>query len=154
MRTYIKDLKDSVGKEISISGWVSVVRDQGKMVFFDFRDMTGTVEGVALSNKKELVELAKTIKNEWVVEVVGVVNKRPEKMVNEKAPNGNIELEITDIKILNKAETLPFDISTDTSGIDEEARLKYRYLDLRSERMQKNIRARDKIISFFRDYMH
>ncbi|KKR28064.1 MAG: Aspartyl-tRNA synthetase [Candidatus Woesebacteria bacterium GW2011_GWA1_39_8] len=154
MRTYIKDLKDSVGKEISISGWVSVVRDQGKMVFFDFRDMTGTVQGVALSNKKELVELAKTIKNEWVVEVVGVVNKRPEKMVNEKAPNGNIELEITDIKILNKAETLPFDISTDTSGIDEEARLKYRYLDLRSERMQKNIRARDKIISFFRDYMH
>ena len=84
MRTYIKDLKDSVGKEISISGWVSVVRDQGKMVFFDFRDMTGTVQGVALSNKKELVELAKTIKNEWVVEVVGVVNKRPEKMVNEK----------------------------------------------------------------------
>ena len=154
MRTYIKDLKDSVGKEISISGWVSVVRDQGKMVFFDFRDMTGTVQGVALSNKKELVELAKTIKNEWVVEVGGVVNKRPEKMVNEKAPNGNIELEITDIKILNKAETLPFDISTDTSGIDEEARLKYRYLDLRSERMQKNIRARDKIISFFRDYMH
>src|SRR3989344_704503 len=153
-RTYIKDLKENVGGEVSISGWVAVARDQGKMVFFDFRDMTGVVQGVVLSNKGELVEKAKKIKNESVVKVLGKVNKRPDKMVNDKAQNGDIELEITDMEILNEAETLPFDITTDTSGIDEETRLKYRYLDLRSARLQNNIRMRDKVISFFRDYMH
>jgi aspartyl-tRNA synthetase len=152
-RTYIKDLGAKVGGEVSISGWVDVVRDQGKMVFFDFRDMTGVVQGVVLSNKGELVEKAKTIKNEWVVEVKGVVNKRPEKMVNEKVLNGDIELEVTDIEILNQAETLPFDIGGDTSGIDENTRLKYRYIDLRSERMQKNIRLRSEFIKRVREHL-
>ena len=68
--------------------------------------------------------------------------------------NGDIEIEIKNIEVLNKAETLPFEISSDTKEVNEDARLKYRYLDLRSERMQKNIRMSDKIISFFRDYMH
>lgn len=153
-RTYIKDLGNEVGKEVSISGWIVVARDQGKMVFFDFRDMTSTIQGVVLSDKKELLELAKQIKNEFVVEVTGIINKRPDKMANKKVANGDIELQISSIEILNKAETLPFDISSDTSGIDEETRLKYRYLDLRSERMQNNIRMRDRVICFFRDYMH
>ena len=152
-RTYIKDLKENVGGEVSISGWVAVARDQGKMVFFDFRDMTGVVQGVVLSNKGELVEKAKKIKNESVVKVLGKVNKRPDKMVNDKAQNGDIELEITDMEILNEAETLPFDITTDTSGIDENTRLKYRYLDLRSERMQKNIRLRSEFIKRVREHL-
>ncbi len=132
---------------------MAVVRDQGKMVFFDFRDMTGFVQGVALSSRKELVEKAKTIKTEWVVRVSGVVNKRPEKMVNDKVQNGDIELEITDIEILNEAETLPFDISSETANIDENTRLKYRYLDLRSERMQKNIRLRSEFIKRVREHL-
>lgn len=162
-RTYIKDLKAAVGEEVSISGWVDVVRDQGKMVFFDFRDMSGVVQGVVLpplrqdsagQAQQELIEKSKEIRNEWVLTVKGKVNKRPEKMVNKEVQNGDIELEILDIEVLNKAETLPFDISSDTREVNEDIRLKYRYLDLRSERMQKNIRMRDKIISFFRDYMH
>ncbi len=152
-RIYIKDLKDHIGKEVSISGWVAVARDQGKMLFFDFRDMTGLVQGVVLSNKGDLVERSKPIRSEWVVEVRGIVNKRPEKMVNEKVGNGDIELEVTDIKVLNQAETLPFDISADTSIIDENIRLKYKYVDLRSNRVQKNIRARHKIIKIIRDHL-
>ena len=137
-----------------ISGWVDVVRDQGKMIFFDFRDATGLAQGVIFSKRAELLEKSKEIRSEWVLTVKGKVNKRPEKMVNTDVQNGDIELEIIDIEVLNKAETLPFDVTADTSNIDEEIRLKYRYLDLRSDRMQKNIRMRDKIISFFRDYMH
>jgi aspartyl-tRNA synthetase len=153
-RIYIKDLNKEIGKEVVIKGWVDVVRDQGKMVFIDFRDMTGKVQGVVLTGNQELTDLAKTVRPEWVVSINGIANKRPEKMVNDKVLNGDIELEIKNIEVLNKAETLPFDITGDTGNIDENTRLKYRYLDLRSERMQKNIRERDKIITFFRRYMH
>lgn len=153
MRTYIKDLKDNVGKEVLIKGWVNVRRDQGKMVFMDMRDMTGIVQCVVLP-ASSAIEIAKEMRTEWVLAVTGMVNKRPEKNVNDKIQNGDIEIEIKNIEVLNKAETLPFDISSDTKEVNEDARLKYRYLDLRSERMQNNIRMRDKIISFLRDYMH
>jgi len=153
-RIYIKDLKDHAGKEALIAGWVDVRRDQGKMVFFDMRDMTGKVQAVALPAHAEVIEVAKEVRPEWVLKIVGKVNKRPEKNVNEKILNGDIELEITAIEVLNKSETPPFPIDANTREVDEDLRLKYRYLDLRSERMQKNIRMRDKIISFFRDYMH
>lgn len=158
-RIYIKDLGQRVGEEVLIKGWVDVVRDQGKMAFFDFRDMTGKVQGVVLPNKLEEIKSSlqsadySLPKNEWVVEVQGKVGKRPEKMVNAKVQNGDIELEILSIKVLNKAETLPFDITTDTSGIDENTRLKYRYLDLRSERMQKNIRLRSEFVRRVREHL-
>src|SRR3989338_1628036 len=153
-RTYIKDLKDKIGKEIVVAGWVDVRRDQGKMVFFDMRDMSGKVQCVTLPARADVIEVAKQIRPEWVLKITGIVNKRPEKNVNKNVLNGDIELEITGVEILNKAETPPFPIDTDTREVDEDLRLKYRYLDLRSERMQKNVRMRDKVISFFRDYMH
>lgn len=152
-RTYINELSDKVGEEVLISGWVAVVRDQGKMIFFDLRDMTSIVQGVILPNQKDLIERAKEIRTEWVVSVKGKVNKRPEKMVNSNVLNGDIELEILDIEVLNKAETLPFNISEDTSNIDENTRLKYRYIDLRSERMQKNIRLRSEFVKRVREYL-
>jgi aspartyl-tRNA synthetase len=152
-RTYIRDLSQNVGKEVIIKGWVNIRRDQGKMVFMDMRDMTGLVQCVVLP-ASDAIGTAKEMRTEWVLAVTGMVNKRPEKNVKVGTVNGDIELEVKQIEVLNKAETLPFDISTDTKSINEDARLKYRYLDLRSERMQKNIRMRDKIISFFRDYMH
>lgn len=152
-RTYIKDLSERVGEEVSISGWVDVRRDQGKLVFFDFRDMTGKVQGVVLPTSSAM-EIAKGIRDEFVVTVKGKVNERPEKNKQNDRLNGGIELEILEINILNTAEPMPFDIHADTREINEEVRLKHRYLDLRSERMQKNIRMRDKIIAFFRDYMH
>ncbi len=159
-RTYIKDLKASVGKEVSISGWVDIRRDHGKIIFIDLRDMSGRVQSVALPNNKEAHETAGKVRPEWVVRATGMVNKRPEKMVSknkekgEIEPNGDIELELKKLEILNEAETPPFDVRGDGHDINEELRLKYRYLDLRRPRMQKNIRQRDRIISFFRDYMH
>lgn len=152
-RTMIGDLGNSIGKDVSISGWVDVRRDQGKMVFFDFRDMSGYVQGVILPGSG-VMSVAKEIRPEFVVKVEGVVNARPEKNIQAEKQNGNIELEIKSIEILNTAETLPFEITGDTLGIDEVVRLKYRYLDLRNKRLQQNIRMRDKVISFFRDYMH
>lgn len=153
-RTMIGELGTKTGEAASISGWVDVRRDQGKMVFFDFRDMSGTVQGVVLPGDEALMEIAKETRSEYVVTVTGIVNKRPEKNVQADKVNGDIELEIKGIEILNASETPPFDITEDTAGIDEAVRLKYRYLDLRSKRMQKTIRMRDKIITFFRQYMH
>ncbi|HYE23128.1 MAG TPA: amino acid--tRNA ligase-related protein [Candidatus Paceibacterota bacterium] len=153
-RILIGDLGAHVGETVSISGWVDVRRDQGKLVFFDFRDASGMVQGVVLPGDEALMETAKEVRNEYVVRIEGIVNKRPERNIQADKVNGDIELEIKGIEILNASEPVPFDISGDTIGVDESVRMKYRYLDLRSPRMQRNIRMRDKIISFFRDYMH
>lgn len=152
-RLFIKNLESHVGKEITIAGWVNIRRDQGKMIFFDMRDMTGIVQCVALPSRIEAIEKAKEIRPEWVLKINGIVNKRPEKNINTGALNGELELEVTKIEILNKAETSPIDITTDGYEIGEEHRLKYRYLDLRRERMQKNIRHRHKVVKFIRDYL-
>ncbi len=150
----IGDLAAKAGETVTIKGWVDVRRDQGKLVFFDFRDMSGTVQGVVLPGDEALMETAKSVRNEFVVAVEGLVNKRPEKNVQEGKVNGDIELEIKGIAVLNESEPMPYDIGGDTLAVDEGVRMKYRYLDLRNPRMQRNIRMRDRIITFFRDYMH
>ncbi len=152
-RTYTNEVSGKVGQTVTLAGWVHVRRDQGKMVFFDLRDMNGLIQCVVLPSHAEAVEKAKEIRPEWVIRVEGIVNKRPEKNVNPNMASGDVELEVTAIEVLNKAETPPFELNTDTMHVTEEIRLKYRYLDLRTERMQKNIRNRDKIVGFFRDYM-
>ena len=144
-RTLIGDLEKHIGESVSISGWVDVRRDQGKMVFFDFRDRSGYVQGVVLPGSSAM-ETAKDIRNEYVVCVGGIVNKRPEKNAQAGKQNGSVELEVTSLEILNASESMPFDISEDTSGIDETARAQYRYLDLRSKRMQKNMHVRSEFI--------
>ena len=151
-RTYIKDLSQFVGQEVNIKGWVDVRRDQGKMVFMDMRDMSGRVQCVVLPGS-QAIEQVKEVRNEWVLSIQGKVNKRPERNIKAGVLNGDIELEILSIEVLNKSETIPFDISGDTKEINEETRLKYRYVDLRSDRMQKNIRNRHKVIKFIRDYL-
>jgi len=152
-RTYIKDLKNKVGEEVKICGWVDIRRDHGKLIFVDLRDMSGKIQAVALPNHKEAVEVANTIRPEWVIEVSGKINPRPEKLINKNEENGAIEMEILNISVLNEAMTPPLDVNGDGREIDEEVRLKYRYLDLRRPRMQKNIRNRHKIIKFVRDYL-
>lgn len=153
-RTYTKDISGHIGETVTMAGWVDVRRDQGKMVFFDLRDMAGKVQCIVLPNHTEAIEAAKEIRPEWVLKLTGIVNKRPEKNINPNVVAGDVELEVTAIEVLNKAETPPFEINTDTMPVGEEVRLKYRYLDLRSERVHKNILMRDKIVSFFREYMH
>jgi aspartyl-tRNA synthetase len=147
-RTYIKDLKDHVGKEITISGWVDIRRDHGKLIFIDIRDMSGKIQTVALPNNKEAHEVANKVRSEWVISATGIVNKRPEKMIakdkvtGEIEPNGDIELELKKIEVLNEAQTPPIDVRSEGTEIGEESRLKYRYIDLRRPRLQKNIRNR------------
>ncbi|MCX6703405.1 MAG: aspartate--tRNA ligase [Candidatus Zambryskibacteria bacterium] len=150
-RTYIGDLSSHAGETVCIKGWVAVRRDQGKMVFMDLRDKSGLIQGVVLPNHMEAIEAAKEIRTEWVVAITGIVNKRPEKNIKAGVVNGDIELEITGIEVLNKSETPPFDIGSDTREINEEIRLTHRYVDLRSDRMQKNLRARHKVIKLIRD---
>ena len=112
-RTYIKELKEKAGTEVSISGSVDVRRDQGKLIFFEFRDMTGKVQGVILPNAKEAHAVGSTLRPEWVVTVHGKVNARPEKNVQKDKENGDIELEILSITVLSAAHELPFELGTD-----------------------------------------
>jgi aspartyl-tRNA synthetase len=150
MRTYIKDLAIKKGEEVLIKGWVDVRRDQGKMIFIDVRDMTGIVQGVILPNAIDALEVGKKLRQEFVVAVTGKVNARPEKNIKAGVLNGDIELEIMSVEILNESETPPFDISTPGLDVDEQVRLKYRYMDLRRPRLQKNILIRSKLQQLIR----
>ncbi len=114
--------------------------------------MSGYIQGVILP-KSEAHEIGEKLRTEWVVEVSGKINSRPERNIQKEKQNGDIELEIFSIKVLNQAETPPFDVTSEGSEIGEEVRLKYRYLDIRRPRMQKNLRLRHKIIKTIRDYL-
>ncbi len=151
-RTYIKDLAGYVDQEVTISGWIDIRRDQGKMVFMDLRDVSGKIQSVVLP-ASAAIETAKTVRPEWVVSVLGKVNKRPEKNIKADIVNGDIELEVLNITVLNMATTPRFDISTDGHEIGEEVRLTYRYLDMRRPRLQKNLRNRHKVATYIRNYL-
>ncbi len=153
-RIYTNELSGHVDQTVVLAGWVDVRRDQGKMVFFDLRDMKGIVQCIVLPMHAEAIVLAKEIRPEWVLRLTGKVNKRPEKNINPNIPSGDVELEVTGIEVLNKSETPPFELNVDTMPVSEETRMKYKYLDLRSARMQKNIRMRDKVITHIREKMH
>jgi len=130
-RIYIKDLKGNVGKEVVIAGWVDVRRDQGKMVFFDMRDVTGKVQAIAVPNRKEVMEIAGKMRPEWVLKLVGIVNKRPEKNIKAGVVNGNVELEVTNIEVLSQATELPFALDAE---LNFDTYLDYLPLTLRTER--------------------
>lgn len=151
-RIYIKDLSNQIGQEVMIQGWVNACRNQGKMIFLDFRDVSGLVQGVILPGS-EALSLGQTLKEEFVVEARGKINLRPEKDRKPEILNGEVELEVLAIKILNETEVLPFPINANTMAVNEALRLKYRYLDLRSDRLQKNVKNRFKVQSFVRDYL-
>ena len=151
-RIFIKDLETHVGETVLIKGWISVRRDQGKMVFFDFRDMTGTVQGLVTPGAAAM-ETAKNTARESVVAVTATVQARPGKNAQAGKQNGNIELLIQEIDVLSPAAVLPFEVNEDTAGIGEETRLTHRYLDLRSERMQRNIRLRSELVRRCREYL-
>jgi aspartyl-tRNA synthetase len=145
-RTLTKDTINKVGETVTLKGWVQTRRDHGKIVFIDLRDRWGIVQVVATS------QIAGNVGPESVVEIIGEVKARPEKLVNPKIETGSIELEAEEVKVLSKAETLPFPIDTEGHDIDEEIRMKYRYLDLRRPRMRQNIELRNKVISSMRKY--
>ncbi len=156
-RTFISDAPTVVGQMIRINGWVNTLRKMGdKLVFIDLRDSSGLVQVVAY--KPDLDEatamIVDSLKPEYVLEIEGEVKARGAKQINPEMMTGAIEIGIKSIVVLNTSETLPFQIDSDTRVINEELRLKYRYLDLRSERMHRNLVLRDNVETFFRDYLH
>lgn len=152
-RIYIKDLKDHIGKEVIIAGWVDVRRDQGKMVFFDMRDMTGKVQAVVLPNHAEAIEKAKEVRLEWVLKLGGIVNKRPERNIKTGVLNGDIELEVISVEILSEAKELPFDMSLEGYNLELTTELDNRALVLRHPKVQAVFKVQETIIDSFREFM-
>lgn len=151
-RTLAIETPKHIDKTVTLKGWVHVRRDMGKIIFVHLRDRTGQVQVVIVPGECDDYELAKTLRDEFVIEVTGTIAKRGPKNVNPNMPTGTVELQAKTITMLNAAVTPPFPIE-DTKGINEESRLQYRYLDLRSDRMQKNMRARHKIVKHLRDWL-
>lgn len=149
-RTRIGELKEKVGQTALIKGWVSVRRDQGKMVFFDFRDMSGSVQGVVLPNS-EAMEAAKEIRPEFVVAVEGLVNKRPEKNINAGVQNGDIELEIKKIEVLSPSRDLPFELGAD---LNIDTYLDYLPYTLRREKARATFKVQAEIIKAYRVFLN
>jgi len=145
-RTYIKDLPSQVGETVLIKGYISVRRDQGKMIFFDFRDMSGTVQGVVLPGSDAL-ETAKETRNEYVVAVEGQVNKRPEKNVQQGKQNGDIELEVKKIEIISVAQDLPFELDAE---VNLDTTLDHRPYTIRSQRGRDIFSLQAKIVEAYR----
>lgn len=151
MRTHILDAKDKVGEKIEIFGWVHTRRDHGKLIFIDLRDRSGVIQVVFTG---ALYEQANLLRSEFVVKITGTVATRPEKMINPEIPTGKIELQPETLEVLSRAETPPMPLDGDGYDIDEEVRLKYRYLDLRRDRLQKNIALRHKMTTHVREYLN
>ena len=143
---------EDVGKKVRIAGWVQTIRDLGGLVFLDIRDMYGITQVVTSGEAKD-VDFASHIPIESTVTVYGTVKKRDEETVNPKLKTGLVEIKIEDIKVLGKrTKNIPFEINTNQE-IREDLRLQYRYLDLRNERLQSNLKLRAEVLQFLRDEM-
>tara|TARA_B100000676_G_scaffold140514_1_gene139146 strand:- start:377 stop:2170 length:1794 start_codon:yes stop_codon:yes gene_type:complete len=144
---------DNVDQVINLAGWVDSWRDHGSLLFLDLRDSTGTIQIVFdKSVNSDNHKLASSIRNEWVIQVEGIVKKRIEGAENPNIPTGFIEVNVTNLIILNSSKTPPFEINNES--VDETTRLKYRYLDLRSNKMQKNLRLRHELILEICNYLN
>jgi len=144
---------DDVGREVTLMGWVQTRRDFGALVFVDLRDRSGIMQVVFDESVLEGdFNRVNALRSEYVIAVRGKIVRRDPETVNEKLPTGYIELKARELKVLSKAQTPPFEIEDDT-GVREELRLKYRYLDLRRPTMQRNIMMRSRISAAARDYL-
>ena len=152
-RAHIQDLKQRAGENCCVYGWVSVRRDHGKLVFLDVRDESGVIQVVVSPKSGGAYDVAQNLRSEWVVRVAGKVQERPENMKNPDADNGDIEMSCEEIEVLSSAQTPPFPLDTDGSEIGEEIRLQYRYLDLRRDRLQRNIRLRSEFVQKIRAFL-
>ena len=142
------------GQTVTLSGWVHRRRDHGGVTFVDLRDRYGLVQVVFNpSLSKETLDEIASVRFEWVLQITGLVCKRPDGMQNPRMPTGEIEVIASDVKVLNPAKALPLLVGDDDQLPDENIRLKYRYLDLRRERMTRNMLLRHKVIKFMRDYL-
>lgn len=158
MRThYCGELRSQhIGETVTLCGWVSKRRDHGGVIFLDLRDIRGVVQIVSDPERTpDSYNDADHLRNEYVVNVTGRVTKRPDESLNPKLPTGEVEIYADSIELLNKVrKQLPFQVSSaDTESVREDLRLKYRYLDLRRDRMSKNLQLRHQVIRGIRRYL-
>lgn len=152
-RILIEETTKHINKTVKVCGWATNCRSHGKVLFVDLRDISGLLQIVFTAQNNELYQSAQKIRPEWVICLEGKVKERPKGMQNSKIKTGQIEFEAENLEIISQAETIPFSIDTNGYEINEEKRLKYRYLDLRRKRLKKNLIARHKIIQFIRQYL-
>ncbi len=143
---FIRDTIKHIGETIELCGWVNSKREHKKVIFIDLRDRTGLIQTVGDENLKH-------VNQEDIIWIKGIVKDRPTKLINPKIETGRIEVEIKEFKILSQAAPLPLPVNSDGYEIEEEVRLKYRYLDLRRERMKNNLIIRAKMMKTIRDFM-
>lgn len=143
---------EHINQEVTLAGWVNKRRDMGGIIFIDLRDRSGKVQIVIDNKQTEAFATAEKLRPEYVIQVTGTVAKRLDGQENPNLPTGDIEVNVTAIEVLNAAKTPPIQIDKD-AGEDETLRLKYRYLDLRRERMQRNIILRHRAIKYIRDFL-
>ncbi|MCA9931261.1 MAG: aspartate--tRNA ligase [Anaerolineales bacterium] len=144
---------EHVGQTVTLAGWVNRRRDMGGVIFIDLRDRDGMAQVVVDSGRsQEAFNLAEQIRSEYVLQIIGEVSRRPEGQENTSLATGEIEVLVTSVTVLNPAKTPPFLIDRD-DGVEESLRLKYRYLDLRREKMQRNLILRHRAIKFIRDFL-
>ena len=138
-----------IGQTVTLAGWVHRRRDHGGVIFLDLRDRFGLAQVVI---NPEEIPAAQDVRAEWVLQVTGVVRHRPEGAENPNLPTGEIEVAVNKLNVLNQAKALPFPINKEEE-VDENMRLHYRYLDLRRERMRRNLTLRHRMVKFIRDYL-
>ena len=144
---------DDIGKSVTLAGWVHRRRDHGNLIFIDLRDREGLVQVVFNPELEEKAhDIAQQLRNEWVIQVSGEVSARPEGTVNSDMKSGEIEVYASDLTILNQSLTPPFYVNEDVA-VDENIRLKYRYVDLRRETMKNALIARHKVVKYIRDFL-
>jgi aspartyl-tRNA synthetase len=144
--------KANVGERVRLAGWVHRRRDHGGLIFIDLRDRWGITQVTFHPEREEVFSRAEQLRPEWSISVEGEVVHRPEGNENPDLPTGAIEVQAKELTILNPSETPPFEIERDRP-VDETLRLKYRYLDLRRERMKEKILLRHRVVKMMRDYL-
>jgi aspartyl-tRNA synthetase len=154
MRILTKEITAFEREKVELAGWVHARRDHGKIIFIDLRDQSGLAQIVFTPKDKQLYEEAEKLRPEWVIGVHGSVERRPKGMENLELPNGHMEVAVTSLKVIFEAKTPPFAIDTDGYDIGEEVRMKYRYIDLRRERMARNLKLRHKVSVLARAYLN
>ncbi len=154
MRISTDKLNEYLGKEVEVAGWVNSRRDHGGLIFIDLRDFKGIVQLVVTPETADSFKLAESVRDEFVLSAKGTMRKREPELVNPNIPTGEIELVVSELKLINRSEPLPVNTHDDGDASSEEMRLKYRYLDLRRPKMQNRLKRRSEYYRVIRDYMY
>lgn len=152
-RSLASETLEKVGQEVTLAGWSASSRDHGGLIFIDLRDHTGIIQLTVSPEQADAFALASSVRDEFVLKATGTVLQRDASLANPNIPTGTVEVKVTTLQILNKSKTLPFPVNHQ-GEINEELRLKYRFLDLRREKMQRRLRRKDEFFTHIRQYMH